>query len=225
MSLSLWAEVPASHSPSPDSEKAWQTRVATWHSSSLDLLTASGLNSLYGKMCPACIPLGRMSRRVLRPKNREAVLKKLSELQERPDLTLEQISALKALKKLTSPTILTASSPVWKNSAMGSRQEFLTLNSSESPKDAVASSLSDVLEVGPVPPQYYLSAKACRGILRRAAKRGRELPPVLLASLRAAAKADMPDDEEKMTSTSSELFQQELRQAEDLEQILIAAVA
>ena len=37
-------------------------------------------------------------------------------------------------------------------------------------------SLSAILETGDVPRRYYLSAKACRGILRRAAKRGKELP-------------------------------------------------
>jgi hypothetical protein len=61
--------------------------------------------------------------------------------------------------------------------------ECWTLSSSECPSDAVASSLSDILETGAVPRRYYLSAKACAGILRRAAKRRRELPPLLRMAL------------------------------------------
>ena len=40
-------------------------------------------------------------------------------------------------------------------------------------------SLSDVLETGEVQERYSLSPKACRGILRRADRRGKELPPQL----------------------------------------------
>jgi hypothetical protein len=80
---------------------------------------------------------------------------------------------------------------------------MLTLNSMEFHSAAVASSLSDILETGDVPQRYFLSATACRGILRRAAKRGRELPQALLAALKAAAKVDTQDEDRKMTSTSS----------------------
>ncbi len=54
--------------------------------------------------------------------------------------------------------------------------------------------LSQVLEVGPLPPKYYLSPKAARGILRRAEARGRELPAALTTalSLLAASKATQP---------------------------------
>jgi hypothetical protein len=41
-----------------------------------------------------------------------------------------------------------------------------------------------------VPSKYFLSPKAARGILRRAEKRGRELPPHLLSALRAVAGTD-----------------------------------
>jgi hypothetical protein len=36
--------------------------------------------------------------------------------------------------------------------------------------------LSEVLEDGSVPRRFYLSARACQGILRRAEKRGKQLP-------------------------------------------------
>ena len=60
-----------------------------------------------------------------------------------------------------------------------------TPNFSEWPNDAAVCSLWQVLEKGPVPRKYYLSAKATEGILRRAAKRGKALPPMLEAALRS----------------------------------------
>ena len=49
------------------------------------------------------------------------------------------------------------------------------------------STLSDVLEAGDHLARYFLSPKACAGILRRAAKRGKELPPQLRRALEAVA--------------------------------------
>ena len=43
------------------------------------------------------------------------------------------------------------------------------------------------MEPGDLPQRFFLSATACRGILRRAGKRGKELPPQLAHALRAAA--------------------------------------
>jgi hypothetical protein len=84
---------------------------------------------------------------------------------------------------------LEPSSLSWGNSGMGSPTEFSTLKISESHSAAVACSLSDVLETGDVPQRFYLSAKACVGILRRAAKRGRQLPHSLQTALEHAARA------------------------------------
>ena len=83
--------------------------------------------------------------------------------------------------------ILVPFSEGWANSGMGSPTECWTHNSSEFPNDAVVCSLSDVLETGDVPRRFYLSAKACRGILRRAEKRGKALPPLLASALIAVA--------------------------------------
>src|SRR4051812_2043555 len=59
----------------------------------------------------------------------------------------------------------------WQNSGMGSVGGFLTRNTSESRRDVVESSLSDILETpGPHLQKYFLSPVACQGILRRAAK-------------------------------------------------------
>jgi hypothetical protein len=58
--------------------------------------------------------------------------------------------------------------------------------------------LSDILvPAHSVPSRFFLSSKACSGILRRAEKRGKELPPLLEAALRSVA--DRPD-----TGTSPE---------------------
>jgi hypothetical protein len=60
-------------------------------------------------------------------------------------------------------------------------------NFSECPNAAKDSSLLDILETGAVPRKYYLSPLACRGILRRAAKRGKELPERLRVVLEQIA--------------------------------------
>lgn len=52
----------------------------------------------------------------------------------------------------------------------------------ERPKDGVESRLSQILEDNPRQ-KYYLSAKACQGILNRAARRGKDLPEALKAAL------------------------------------------
>lgn len=72
------------------------------------------------------------------------------------------------------------------------RTEFSMLNTGEYPNVAVESTLSQILEVG-VPETYYLSPKACLGILRRASVRGKELPPVLKAALERQAVTEQED--------------------------------
>lgn len=64
--------------------------------------------------------------------------------------------------------------------------EYTTLNTGMSRSGASASFLSGILEAAPLP-KYYLSRTACLGILRRAKKRGKELPPVLKQSLEIQA--------------------------------------
>jgi hypothetical protein len=66
---------------------------------------------------------------------------------------------------------------------MGSPTGFLTLNTSEFHSAAAACSLSDILETGDLPQRYFLSPRACAGILRRAEKRGKELPRALRLAL------------------------------------------
>ena len=73
------------------------------------------------------------------------------------------------------------------------RTELLTHNIGESPSEDAASTLSQILQVG-VPEKYYLSPKACLGILRRASARGKELPEVLRLALMRQALMDTTDN-------------------------------
>ena len=61
-----------------------------------------------------------------------------------------------------------------------------TLNTSECPKDVAESSLSAILQEN-VPSKYYLTRKACLGILRRAVERRKDLPEQLELALKAQA--------------------------------------
>ena len=60
--------------------------------------------------------------------------------------------------------------------------EFSMLNTGVSPSEERESTLSQIL-LAEVPEKYYLSPKACAGILRRAERRGKELPPMLKEAL------------------------------------------
>jgi hypothetical protein len=93
---------------------------------------------------------------------------------------------------LTKDGTLPSSFTGWGNSIIGSAAGCLTLNTSEFPKDAVVCSLSEVLETD-VPSKYYLSRKACAGILRRAERRGKELPKALRVALAQVADQDQPE--------------------------------
>ena len=60
--------------------------------------------------------------------------------------------------------------------------DFTMLSTGEYPKEENVSRLSQIL-VDSVLPKYYLSAKACQGILNRAERRGKELPAELKEAL------------------------------------------
>ena len=64
-----------------------------------------------------------------------------------------------------------------------------TLSIGESPNVAVASTLSQILQVN-VPEKYYLSKTACEGILRRAERRGKVLPQMLREALEEVVALD-----------------------------------
>jgi hypothetical protein len=78
------------------------------------------------------------------------------------------------------------------------------LNTSDWPNDARVCSLSQVLQVGPIPPRFFLSARACAGILRRAEKRGKKLPATLDTALRQTAATMPPGDDPEDESGAPE---------------------
>ena len=63
-----------------------------------------------------------------------------------------------------------------------------TPSTGECPRDAAASTLWQILEAD-VPRRYYLTTKACQGILRRIQRRGKLPPPLLMAALEEGANA------------------------------------
>ena len=77
-----------------------------------------------------------------------------------------------------------------------SRGASSTPNISEWPNDAAVCSLSQVLEKGSIPPRFFLSGTACAGILRRAEKRGRSLPPLLQTALERVAQTTTKDKQD-----------------------------
>lgn len=86
----------------------------------------------------------------------------------------------------------------WSGAGMGFRGVCSTRNFSVSPNVANVSSLSEVLE-DHVPQRFYLSPRACRGVLRRAEKRKRTLLSRLQAALEFVG--SLQDDEWKTITT------------------------
>ena len=109
----------------------------------------------------------------------------------RPPIMLSDVSSL-PLSVLLKPLKLKRGGQVQAWSA-DLRDEpagaYWMLNGSAWPNDASVCSLSSVLETGPIPQRYYLSARACSGILRRAEKRGKQLPMALRVALEQVAGA------------------------------------
>ena len=76
---------------------------------------------------------------------------------------------------------------------------YMTHSTGECPKDVVESTLSQILQAD-APDKYSLSPKACHGILRRAEKRGKELPDMLKEALTEvvnSAGGEIPDEEDE----------------------------
>ena len=107
------------------------------------------------------------------------------------EIVAPRLSSSKTLEASSLPTkdeILQLSFGRWPNSGMAWRGECLTVVTSESPKAAIESSLSDLLEDQQVPDQYFLSSNAATGMLRRAKRMGRNLFPPLRSALEILSK-------------------------------------
>ena len=165
----LSEEPPVNPSRSRDCEKDWMMTVATLHLNFVKFLEIGSRNGSFGKMCLGLYQAGVVSRQMKRLRNGE--------------------------KTMTSP----ASLPDFGNAGISSHTEFLTLSISEWPKDADVCLLSDILETGDLPQRYFLSKRACTGILRRAENRGKELPPSLQAALENIAKGSEPSGQKVET--------------------------
>ena len=120
--------------------------------------------------------------------------------QEPSAATVERTSASssrKSQKSLTKPYLFLSL-----RRASGQQQDTWTVtdgplpgepwtpNTTECPNVAVGSYLSQILQVN-APEKYHLSARACEGILRRASRRGNQLPPMLQEALEEMILADL----------------------------------
>lgn len=76
-----------------------------------------------------------------------------------------------------------------------------TRNIGEFPSVENVSTLSEILQVN-VPEKYYLSPRACEGILRRASRRGKELPAILKQALDRQARVLTETSPEHLTDTT-----------------------
>ena len=79
-------------------------------------------------------------------------------------------------------SLLEAVAELWPDGG-GRHGECWTLSFSVWPSGASVCSLSSTLETGGVPRRYFLSARACAGIIRRAERRGKALPRELREAL------------------------------------------
>jgi hypothetical protein len=151
----------AKGSPSPESEAGWMIRVLDWQ---------SNLLSFWRKFAPLGSS-GKMSPEFSQAKA-DATLQAFWDASADGESTsLAEAGKIAELSKgFPTPTV--------------SHGELLTLNTSEFRNDAAACLLSDILETGDHLLPYSLSAKACLGIIRRAAKRNKPILPELLAALR-----------------------------------------
>ena len=91
-----------------------------------------------------------------------------------------------AFYPLTEDGTLPSSFAGWGNCGIMSLGQSWTHNGLEWRKDAAVCSLSEVLEMD-VQPKYFLSPRACQGILKRSGRRGKRLPPSLQAALEQVA--------------------------------------
>ena len=129
-------------------------------------LTLFDLDTSFGKMCPAPSPVENP-----RAKTSGASWKKSSKLKY---AAYQSLDLTPGAGNLLGEFFWETLSP-WRGDAS-------MLNTGVSPREEKESSLSQILEAT-VPERYYLSPKACGGIIRRAGNRGKKLPPILEAAL------------------------------------------
>jgi hypothetical protein len=150
------------------------------------LLNAISPDGWFGKTSPASYPAP--------PTTYQIRVRRLSTWTVQADPKTGKRFWLRTNTTVTKHMLSGASSPDFQNSGMGGPTASWTLNTPEhmafperSPSDGAVCSLSDILETGDVPRRFFLTAKACAGILRRAEKRGKDLPEALRLALQSVA--------------------------------------
>lgn len=179
----------AKPSPSLASVEGLTTNAGTSRSCSANSSKLSGQGGLFGKTSPASSPTG---------------------------ITLLDASSLDSLALMLPYGLRSTDGggvALSLDPCMAWPGVYSTPNFSECPNAVKESSLSGILATGDVPRKYYLSPKACRGILRRAERRNKELPARLKAALEAVAfrvpsererEADRPKTEKHSFPSSCE---------------------
>jgi hypothetical protein len=167
----------------PDSARAWLESDQDFGLRCVEFLQSLNRDGLSLRTSPACYPAADVQPVRLLEESLESTLGSVS--------VRAVSSALSALPEseclnLIADATLPFSFKGWQNSGIMSRGEFVTLSTTAWPSAAAVCSLSQVLETD-VPRKYYLSAKAARGILRRAERRGKDLPEALDRALRQLA--------------------------------------
>lgn len=169
----FWSEEHlASHSRSRDSGVACPTTEEISRLNILNWLSAYAPASFVGKTSPAYYQAYHTTLPI--HVNRRTTWRKGPNGWEKTNTTLTKV--------MRSP----ASWPDFQKSGMGGPTEFMTLNISAWHRGGSVCSLSEVLEAGPIHPRYFLSAKACAGILRRAERRGEGVAHPVAQSLGAS---------------------------------------
>lgn len=179
--------LPVRTSPSLDAESDWLARVVTCRSDLLSLLANYGPSGCCSRTSLASLAPYRTLRRIR--VHRQMIYSR------------EKNGSLKTTTKLTKEVISASSWPLFQTSGIQvSPGQSWTLSTSAWRNGASVCSLSQVLETGPIPSRYYLTAKACQGILRRAEKRGKELPVALRLALMQVTQGSK-EQADKMPST------------------------
>lgn len=166
---------PAKVLASQENASDWMMRVVTWRSSAARLFTENVRvgSSLRTSLASSLLILDGTSGRSL-PPSLDTHQAQLFDPQPMDGAMPDMSSRLRVDMDLPGEC--------WThNSSEWTGLDGLGLN------DEGVCSLSDILETGDVPQQYYLSSKACRGILRRAEARGKKLPAQLQQALGAVA--------------------------------------
>ena len=112
----------------------------------------------------------------------------LAHCQVLPDVTLRLCLKRSQKPKFQCLVLDNGQTPAWYEAeALTSLGACTTPNISEQHSGAGVSFLSQILEANAAE-KYSLSPKACQGILRRAERRGKELPPMLKTALEQQAR-------------------------------------